>query len=422
MLPSLRAVLIAVLTMAIGSVLFLFIFFIVRTIVRIVIFSKYKKRTKPDDDDPGYGAEEYSFATRPSKRKGAICGLISAFLTTSILVAPVMGSLELADDVLNIVKQTSTEAYNAVGPGNAALVRTFSEDTVGNFFYRPFGRLFYNGAASTKIADQRVYLLSEADTISDMSVDMLDVYIIFLSPKEATQAHADALRRLGGYLNSLVLCKQLSVDIVKQCAGTWRVGGDFLMLSPPALGGAMNGVLNDILFVCENTNMTNVGRNINTMLEIYAIVVECGILNADPTDYTQLLSILEETSAIKRINRELAKNPDMAHIDAYSIIMKAFASYVGDGLIDSEQVEQLVTDIADCISEINLLDAPFDVKAGAFADDLQMLLESNGMDVSFEFCKSIAEQFLNELPQENVSREDIDRLLEQYKAGVGSIG
>lgn len=418
-LPSLREVLIAVLTMAIGSVLFLFIFFLIRAIVWLVVSAKYKKQTLPNDDDPGYGADEYSFADAPSKRKGALCGLISAFLITSVLVAPLMGSLELADDVLNIVKQTSTEAYEAIGPGNVALARKFSEDTLGNFFYRPFGRAFYNSVTSTKLADERVYLLSEADTISAMSVDMLDIYMIFLYPEDATQAHADALRRLDGYLDSLVLCRQLSVDVVKQCAIAWRMGNDFLLLSPPELGGAMNGVMNDILMVCENTNIVNVGRNIHTMLEIYAIVVESGILRVDPTDYTQLMAVLEETSMIQRINKELSKNPDMAHIDAYSIIMKAFASYVGDGsFLDSAQVEQLVSDIADCISDVNLLDEPFEIRAGAFADDLQKLLEENGLNVSYAFCQSIAEQFLNELPRENVSREDIDRLLQQYRTGA----
>ena len=413
-LPTLGSTFPAVIQMALGGILFLVVYLLVFLTMKVFVFWIYGLCTKREESDPGYGEDSPAFASRQSRAMGAACGILSAIVLTTSLTAPVMGALEVADDVLNIVKQTSTVAYESIGPGNAALVREFTKDPLGRLLYQGGGRAIFNGAASTTVSGKKVYLLDEANTISDMSEDMFAVYVVFCDPKAASDEHAIAMRRLAVNMKDLKLCARLSADIVKQCASAWHKGEAFLQLAPPEMNGFMKPVFDEILGVCANTNFLNVNQNMGTMLEVYALIVESGILNTDQSNAREMLALLETHGTVGKINEELSQNPYMKHINVNSIAMTVFASYTEYDL-STDQRRALTSAVAQAIVRARqTAGVDMSVTVASLADDVRDHAKEQGMELSSEFSILIAEQLLGEITAENVTVGDVDRLLEQY--------
>ena len=414
MLPSLESIFPNILHMAIGAIIFLLVFLLVYLVMKMVVSWIYGKIMEEDEDDPGYGEDSPSCASRQSRAAGAACGLLSAILLTMTLLSPVMGVLEFADDTLNIVKQVSTDAYQAVGPGNAALVHEFTEDPLGNLFYRGGGRAIFNSATGTTVSGKRVYLLDEADTISKMSEDMFAVYIVFCDPEEASGEHAFAMRRLAVNMKKLTICEKLSAEVVKQCASAWSKDESFLLLAPPQMDGVMEPVFDEIVNVCSNTNFSNVYQNMETLLEVYALIVESGILKADFDNADEVIALMEKNGTLKKINQALARNPYMSHIKINSIAMSAFASYT-EASLSEQQREKLTASLAQAIGDArSQAGGNPTVALNALSYELREVIETEGMEISSEFSKYIAEQLLSELPDKNISAEDVDRLFDRY--------
>ena len=403
LLPSISSILLNVLTMLIGTVLFIFVFFIIFIIVKMIAFAVYRKRTVDDDSVPD----------RLSRMRGAVCGFLSAMILTMTLTAPIMGTLELADDSLYIVKQTSTQAYQALGPGNAAMVHSFTEDVSANVFYQNGGRLIYNSVSGVSVSGERVYLLSELGTIAGMSKDMLDVYMIFSTPQMATHEHTQALRRLSDDVQKLVLCKNLSADVIKRCARAWQKDEAFLSIQKPQINGVMNQIFIEILEVCANTNFTNVKENAATLLEAYAVILESGIFQEEFNDSGMTMNILQSDGTIGKLERVLSENPYMKNVNVSSIAAFALASYIEEN-VDGAREARLYEDIAEILRTVNGKTGTVSEKADAMAALLQEALKKEGISVNKTFSRYISVQLLQDLTGKNVSEKDVSRLFDQY--------
>lgn len=403
LLPSVPSVVLSLLTMLIGTVLFIFVFFILLVLVKMIAFAVYKRRAANRDSVPD----------RLSRMRGAICGFLSAVILTMTLTAPVMGTLELADNSLYIVKQTSTQAYQALGPGNAAMVHSFTEDISANAFYQNGGRLIYDSVSGVSVSGERVYLLSELKTIAGMSKDMLDVYMIFSSPQTACDQHVQALRRLSNDVQELVLCENLTADIIKQCAIAWQNDEEFLSIQSPEINGVTRQMFDEILEVCANTNFTNGKKNAATLLEAYAILLESGIFLEEPTDYSKIMNVLQSDGTIKKLENVLSENPYMKKVSVSSIAATAVAAYIKEET-DGAREARLCEDIALIVSTVNGQAGTASEKADAMASLLHDAMKAEGIYVDKAFYRYASVQFLSDLPGKSVSEKDVSRLFDQY--------
>lgn len=416
MLPSLSTVLRAVVTMVLGSIFYIFVFLILRALVRGVALYAYRSRTEQTQDDPGYGCEDRSFADRSGRVKGAVCGFLSAVILVSALSAPMMGTLEVADHVLHIIKQTDTRVYESIGPGNAALVHSFTKDISANVFYQIGGKTIYSGAASCYISGKKMHLLSELKTISAMSEDMLNVYKIFLYPQEATQEHVDSLRRLSENMQKLKLCEALSAELVSGCATAWKNGETFLTICAPAVPASMKSVFNGVLTACSNMQKSNVKQNTETMLEAYALILESGVCGVQYDDYNGMLQQISNSNMLIELETLLLANTYTKHIDVSEVAMSAMAPVI---LQSGAFKDALISEIADALKEVNASGKNATAKETSLTSSLRNIFGDRGISVSSSFMKYAARRMIKELPGQNVDVNDITRLLEKYAVSAG---
>ena len=415
MLPSMGSVLNAVVTMLLGSLFYIFIFLFLRGVARGVALYIYNSRTEQAQDDPGYGCEDRSFADRSGRAKGALCGFLSAVILVSALSAPIMGTLEVADNVLHIIKQTDTNVYNSLGPGNAALVHSFTEDITANVFYQIGGETIYSGAASCYVSGKKVYLLSELKTISAMSEDMLNVYKIFLNPQEATQEHIESLRRLSENMQKLKLCESLSAELVKGCASAWKNGESFLTICAPDVPASMKSVFNGVLSACSNIQKSNVKQNTTTMLEAYALILDSGVCSVQYDDFAGMLRQLSDSNVLKELETLLLANSYTKNIDVSEVAISAMAPAI---MQSGSYKEALIRDVTEALKEVNASGKSTASKETALAASLKNIFADRGISVSSSFTQYAARRMIQELPGQNIDTNDMTKLLEKYDISV----
>lgn len=417
-LVSLDALVFAVAEMLIGAILFLLVFVVLRMLLFRIFRGIYDRRTKMQDDDPGYGREDHSCSTRLSKQRGAVCGGVAAVLVTMITVSPLMGTLELAGNVLSVVGNISTQAIESVGKGNVQLVNKFSDDLAGNVLYRLGGRWIYNNAASANLASRRVYLLSEMEVVEEISGDMLKIHEILQNPQGATQEHIDALHGLRSGLQKTVACEQLVGEAIRKCATAWKEGNSFFGMRRPALNSMVDPIFLDVLDVCSKTTSASAKRNADTILEVYAILLESGLFTSDPSDYNQILSLLARNQTMDQIDQAIAKNPYMADIDVASIMLKAFSSYIQNLQLTEQEYADFVQNIAFAINSVNDLEGlPQIEKVWQLTSYTGEYFSEIGLDIHPEVTEMISSELLKEFSDTDATAARIKFIFEKYKNG-----
>lgn len=403
--PSLDSVLKAAMIMLLGSVFYIFIYLLLRVLTRTAVLRIARARTEREQ------AED-----RSDRAKGAVCGFLSAVILVCALSAPVMGTLTLADHVLHIVKQTDTRIYDAIGSGNAALVKDFTKDVAANVFYQIGGKTIYSCAASCYVSDEKMHLLSEVKTVSAMSEDMLNVYTIFLFPEQAQQEHLDSLRRLKENMQNLKLFEALSAELVRGCAAAWKNGESFLTICPPNVPSSMRSVFNGVLLACADTDRSNVKQNTATMLEAYALILGSGIYGVPSDDHAGILRQISSSGVLTDLEALLLENPHTKQVDVSDVAMSAVAPVV---LRSDSFKEELIAEMTDALKEVNASGENASSKAASLAVFLRNILEERELSVSSDLAQYAARRMIKELPGVNVDTNDMTRLMEKYDIGVG---
>ncbi|MBQ3490860.1 MAG: hypothetical protein IJA86_09750 [Clostridia bacterium] len=416
-LYSLDSLVLALSEMLLNSMLFVGVFLIARILLSWPLSIAYRWSTVRLNDDSGYGREDNSCSSRLNKKRGAICGAVSAFLITMVVTCPIMGTLELADRTLSIVGNASNKVITSIGAENVQTVKDFSKDITGNVFYRTGGRWIYSNAASTKMQGKRVYLLSELETVEKMSGDMLKIYSIFQKPQNATFEHVEALDHMRGYLQDLTMCDQLIGDVLRQCSTSWKDGKSFFGVKRPAMNVMVEPAFVSILDSCSNTTLYTAKMNADTLLEVYGIILDSGVFGMDTNDYTKVLSLLAEHQTIEKVERALEKNPNMESIEASSIMMSAFSSYIGSRNLSDDQYNSFMRSVASAVSTVNASSSGISHsrKVREFSEYAQQYFSEIGIEVPSNVTEMLASELLTSLTGSSVTAEDVKFMFEKYK-------
>lgn len=417
-LPELDPVAEAVIAMAVGSILFVFVFFAVRIVLSVLFDMIYKTFSLRKKNDPGYGREDDSCSARLNKVRGAICGGISALLITLIVTCPIMGTLEVSTRVLSIVEKASNKTISMIGKGNVSAVQDFSNDIVGNVFYRCGGRWIYENSVSTTLAGKSVCLLSEIEAIEDMSGDAIFLYGILQKPQNVTEEHLLALERLRSKLPNLELCERLIGDVIRQCSTAWIEGNSFLSIKRPALSPVVEPAVLSILAECSNTTSRNAMQNADTVLEVYGILLESGIFAMNTEDYSQILDLITKAEIIEKLDQVLEKNPNIEDINSSSMIMSVFASYIDSQNFSEADYRGFLKGVASVVNTVNASqDLSDSRKARELSAQIQNSLSELGLFVSEDVTEKLSAELLESLPGTKISEDDVKFIFEKYKNG-----
>lgn len=412
----------AIVAMILSSVLFLVLFVLFRLLlaalfplVRLII-SKKMGGTK---DKPGIKNPETPMYDKNYKKRGAALGAVCGLLVSVILLAPIMGTLTLAKDAVTVIEKIDKTAFNTGGMGaEVASLKKYANDGAGLVLYHMGGKLIYSSAASTFMANETVYLVNELENANIILEDFLALSKIFSSPAEATQDDIEKINVLCEHLSEMRLMTVLLAEYLPQAANAWLAGEDFMNIPKPQLGGAMNSAFDAILSVCAETDLYSVKDNMVTLLKVYTILLESGILQAG-SDFEAILKCLDESNLLGKLDAELAKNPNMEPVREYlsNIIMRILAEQLfNSGFFTSEMLSELTVNLSNALSEI--MEGEYETDEAMVNDMMSYAKEyigTYGITLPDSIAESISTELLKQVEAGGeITPADIEEILKGF--------
>lgn len=375
-------------------ILFITFFVVLQILCRILWPLILRKWLKPLPDEvahPMYESADAPFHRRHDRVLGGITGGLCGFLATLILLSPVVGTLSAADAVLSATDRFKIkwESFGLTADTVSSLKETTGDPGV-RILEAVGGGLIFDAAASTHLNGRRVYLRAEADACADVVGDLYGVILAFSRPDLAKPIDRATVERLGENLERSESAKMLAADFLNLAAGAWLEGKTFMKLKCPDGGELFNPLLRGALAVCAESTPDCVARDITTLLNIYLIARENGLLS-NP-DYGALAGDLGEKGILGQIYDELRRNPCMAHLadELTNMALKIMASSIDWSKMDSKVVEGLMGDLSNAINEVGNMDTDRNGRVEAMKDYATQYAAQYGVELPDAFAEMAA--------------------------------
>lgn len=414
---SMKELLIAVTSMALGLLLFWAVYIICSILLKVGCGIAHKMFVKRTKDDVGYCREPQSLFYRHDKLLGGVVGAISAVLLTMIMVAPFMGVLDTVDRTYTIVEVVGEDILlkARIDKNEIKNLRKYKNDICGKALYELGGKHIYRQITSTTMYNEKVYLLDELDAVHDVTVLFKDTYKVIIEPDGALNHDADKIRQLGESIGNLTITRGLLADLLSEGATNWVNGEKYMGISKPKLHSLVSQPFDDMLKVCAETDEQSISYNLKTVFNLYALVIDTDLLNIDFNDFESAFNFVNETKIIDRINEEIAQNKYMKHIRLTSVTMAAVAQQLNGTVLSEEQYSNLSNGLASAINSVNGRGySTKEEKVGALSTYAKDYIQDAGVDVPDSVVEAVAEELLAEMPEGEVTAEDIKRVFDKY--------
>lgn len=351
----------ALIAMVLSSVLFIVLFFVFRgvfalafSIIRLAIAKK--SEIKRNEAKSNIKAEQkYPVYTKNSSKHGAAIGAISGLLIMIIIMAPIMGTLSLAGNVIGTLEKADKNMFSkdVTLKKEIEAIYKYSKDGVGLALYYTGGHLIYSAAASTTLSGQTVYAVNELDKINEILDDLLAVAPVLQDPTKATDEHLEKINAVCEGLEESKLLTVILAEYLPKIATSWLADEDFMGIKRPDLGAMITPAFDSILSVCADTDIYNVKINMVSLLRIYYILIDSGILQAG-TDINALLECISNSNLVDRLNAELDKNPNMKPVKEMisNLVMRAIIAQIFGENFSSEMLSELSATLANDVDKI----------------------------------------------------------------------
>jgi len=404
-----------IISSVISTFVFVIVFFLIRGILALIIGGMIKVKLKADPADPGYGKENDTFLGRNSKKLGAVIGCVSAVILTMILTAPIMGTLDVANRTFDMLERNKLATQMKIDKKMIRDVETYSGDAVGNVFYHLGGKAMYHATASAEMYDEKVYILSEIDSVGEILDDFMYVKDILQKPLEAKKSHIRRIDELCVNIEDQKIFRGVLASGLSNAANSWLNDESFLGIKKPQLNTIIEPAFDSILDVCKSTKISNVNTNISTILQIYSVFLDSGILGVDQSNYDSVLECIEESDIISRLEAILEENPHMSGVTVSSISMSIVVDRVKNYDYDEEKYGDLMYNIADALNSVNSKGYGSDEeKIEALTSYAEKHLAEYGYDVPDDIAKATAEELIKTFNTPGITAEDINELFDKY--------
>ena len=403
----------------ISSFFFLTILAVMRAIFSFFSSRIYNKVNNTESELVEIEESENKISYMGESRKwGAFVGAVTGLLMTIIITSPIMGTLNVAKDIVAFVERADkTIVADEEVKAEVDALRSYANDSVGMVLYNMGGNIIYNSAASTTVRGETVYLVNEIKNMRLILEDFLEVYYIFQTPQNATPAHTENITRLCEYIEELRLCDIIIADYLPQAAQAWLGGNTFLGIHKPALNDVIVPAFDSILEVCSYTNIYTVKQDTITLIKIYALLIESGILeNAD--NFSALIACIDEYDLLMKLNSELDKNPNMmpAKKEINRIAMTIISDRIHSDVYNSSKYNELTSSLADAINSITAKGyGTYEEELDAMTEYTLEYLKDYGIGVPNSVAEPIADIMLQGLSSGGtISSDQVENFLKNY--------
>lgn len=416
---SYDAIIEAIAAAMVSTLFFVLLFFVIRLILSCILSTVIKRKMKPKENDPGFHMAKRSFCYRNNKLFGGIVGAVCAILITTILLSPVLGILSVAKTAMKMAERADSKIWEKARIPEEELdaFRACTNDLPANLLYEMGGKYIYHAVAKTNIYGENAYVLNELETVEGMLEDFLGIYKIIRNPKNATEENFEQIDGLKEGIHELKICHGVLGEHFAYCAGAWLDGKMYFEIRKPSMHKIIEPVFDEVLRVCAETDENTVKQNIETLLNMYKLVLESGIAEIKSNDFNGLIECLEDTDLIDKLDVELAKNPNMREISVSSIAMKLVADKIEAIPYVEEEYVALTESLADAISAVKSRGyGSTEEMVSVLSVNAQKYINDFGIEIPDVIAESAAKEFLNSFDymSSDITAEQIEELLKGY--------
>lgn len=414
-----------------SSVIFVFVFFVIRGVFASIISMKLKATAVEENSESSGSGNVADADVDEDDREGrlfkdrksegvlkVVIGFFSAVIITTAITAPLMGLLNLTDDAIGMVEDGIPNLWDNAKNVQTEIdkIRGYSKDLAGNVFYEVGGKYIFRATAKGTIYGKGVYLVNEVEALQLVFTDFLDAYPILQNPKNATVDDIESLRNLSNDIQKVNACHGVLGDYFSDCSEAWLNGKLYLMMRRPSLHSSTDPIVNEILVVCSNSNEDNVRENVVSILNICILVLESGLTEINTNDYMALANLIEYTDIIEKLQAELSKNPNMAHINVSEMAMNALINALGGSSYTSSEYSTFIKDMTDAmISVQNRGYGSKEEKASVLTSYTKKYLSDLGVSVPESVLSSAVENIVDRMESGDVAitEEDVREMFKK---------
>ncbi len=407
----------------ISPILFVLFFLVLRLIARIVVSILFRGRLRPLPDDPAdpmYESENAPWHRRHGRLVGGLAGGLCGLIASLILLSPVVGVLSTADRLLAGTDNFKIK-WNSFGLDSdlVASVRATTGDPAVVLLEALGCGIIFDASACTELNDNRVYLRREADACIEAVEGMISVVSLIKRPDALTPEQREAVAHLGDRIDASEAAKMIAADTVNRVAGAWLEGKTFMKVARPTFGELVDPLMTGVLQVCAESEPTCVGRDIGTLLNIYLIAVDHGLL-ANP-DYEELANSMGEGGVLNLIYDELMKNPCMTHLagELTNMSLRIMASAIEWSDFDSDKLEGLMSDLSGAMNLINGMETSMEERVEAMREYTLQYAGKYGVKVPPALAEMVSIALIDRLGDrgDTLTSDDLLDLFETVASG-----
>lgn len=335
----------------------------------------------------------------PHEKPGAVLhrlggmgvGLVCGLLVVVILMMPAVGMLKAVSTL--DAEQLKTESGDT--DDLVILVQGIHDITADPIFVAldkagcgPLYDLF----ASAEFEGEKVYLSKDLGVILGM---LDDVKTLEGDIADYDDTQINALRSIVSEMEASPLLKDTVASLFATAAQKWVNGEAFIGIEKFSAGELFDPVIDGLLAILATSEKETISDDLNTMIDIFAIVIDSGILKEDG-DYQAMLKKLGDgviSDLLVAINKNSHMSPLSDEITTLSI--RALATTLGLPENADEQYNKLMTDIADILQTTSVMSK--EERVDAVHSELCDVLDEYGVEISGEAARNVTESVLADL-------------------------
>ncbi len=336
-----------------------------------------------------------------SRLGGALIGIVCGVLVAVIALMPIVGTLNVASAVYEL------DALNEELPPEG---EELLEDDKIKLFISVCAPL-YNELASADFDGEKVYLKNDIATIltvvSGMGALEGDI-------AEYGQKQIDALEGMATSLDGSPIIKNIIAELLSRAASSWTEGNAFAGIEKPVANEMLAPIVDGMLKVLATSNKDNIGKDIKTLADVFAIMIRSEIFRYS-NDFSQMLTQLSETGAIGELLTVINENERMSALsdEITSLSIKALASSIGVPEDEQERYDLLMGSIADILTASYGVDAQ--ERAVAISYDIERELKHYGVEIGGEALANVCAGLVADLGHKStVSASDVKEFFTIY--------
>ncbi len=318
---------------------------------------------------------------------GALCGAICSLVTMCMLAIPMVGFLDVVDDVVGVVASA-----DEIGSGMEQTLGMVGDivdgaaNNAGTTTVKVFGGgLIYDIMTTYTVDGVRTTLRDETRFISTTASAAMTV----MDDSGDKETRVESIKDVKYAFNDADLIPILVADLTSAASESWKNGESFHGLNMPSMGAAIDPMMMSVVEAFSTSGRETIKEDFATIVDIFVTLEEKDALKNTEENPLSMLSD-EETTA--RLLLSLLENPRLG------VLVDGVSDFgVGIMLSAVDAEEEIEDNYDELCTELLWLGG---VDEADLTVKYRELFDKYGLDVSAEKCSELA---MNKLSGGNVT-------------------